>query len=106
MVHTTSILRSSTSYCLNLVKKRDYEHYLSTLLLPKSPFGARRAVFAIRAFNAEVASVRDSVTERGLGEIRMQFWREVLEEVRQGDRVRRHPVVMELAAAVKTFNVN
>jgi len=46
---------------LDLVKKRDYEHFLATLLLPKE---VRRAAVALRAFNVEIASVRDSVTDQ------------------------------------------
>ena len=52
---------SSSKYCIDLVQKRDYEHFLATLLLPKE---IRSAAIALRAFNVEVASIRDSVTEQ------------------------------------------
>jgi phytoene/squalene synthetase len=69
LLHTTIInfnfifVYSSSSYCLDLVRKRDHEHFLATLLLPKE---IRPAALAIRAFNVELASVRDSVTDQVL----------------------------------------
>ncbi len=59
----TFFVYSSSSYCLDLVRKRDHEHFLATLLLPKE---IRPAALAIRAFNVELASVRDSVTDQVL----------------------------------------
>ena len=41
-------------------RKSDYDHYLCSLLLPKS---VQPAVFAIRAFNVEVAQVRHRVNK-------------------------------------------
>ncbi|PNJ44393.1 NDUFAF6 isoform 12, partial [Pongo abelii] len=39
-------------YCLELLRKRDYEGYLCSLLLPAE---SRSSVFALRAFNVELA---------------------------------------------------
>ena len=55
------MFNSSSTYCVDLIQKRDYEHFLATLLLPKE---IRPAAIALRAFNVEVASVRDSVTDQ------------------------------------------
>ena len=41
-------------------RKSDYDHYLCSLLLPKS---VQPAVFAIRAFNVEVAQVCNRVNK-------------------------------------------
>ena len=35
--------------------------------------------FAIRAFSGEVAAALDSVTDRTLGAVRLQFWRDTVE---------------------------
>ena len=48
--------RSDRGHCVDLVRGRDLDGYLCGLLMPD---GARDAYFAIRAFNAEVASVKD-----------------------------------------------
>ena len=53
-----------------IFRKYDYENFLATLLLPKT---ARRAAFAIRAFNVEIAQVctlrSTFVTEQYFGSI-------------------------------------
>lgn len=51
----------NSQYCLDLVQKRDYEHFLATLLLPRE---IRSAAFALRAFNVEIASIRNLVTDQ------------------------------------------
>jgi len=66
------------TYCRDLVRKRDYEHYLTTLLLPES---IRSLAMVLRAFNVEVASVRDSVSDANTGMIRLQFWKDAVEAV-------------------------
>ena len=53
----------------NQVKKSDHESFLCTLLLPER---ARAQAFAVRAFAAEVAAVRDSVSDKTIGMMRMQ----------------------------------
>ena len=51
------------------MKKSDHESFLCTLLLPER---ARAQAFAVRAFAAEVAAVRDSVSDKTIGMMRMQ----------------------------------
>lgn len=43
---------------------------------------ARRASFAIRAFNVEVACIRDQVTNPTIGIGRIVFWRDTINKVR------------------------
>jgi len=50
-----SINESSSQYCLDLVKKFDYEGFVSALLVPQAP--QRTTVIALRAFNIEVCIV-------------------------------------------------
>lgn len=57
---------------------------------------ARKRLIALYAFNAELARVAESVSEPALGEIRLQWWRETLDGVRQGTP-RNHPVALALA---------
>ena len=51
------------------MKRCDHEGFLCTLLLPER---ARAPAFAVRAFAAEVAAVRDSVSDKTIGLMRMQ----------------------------------
>ncbi|OWZ18883.1 NADH dehydrogenase, partial [Phytophthora megakarya] len=55
-------------------RKLDYDGYLCGLLLPLK---TRPSFFAIRALNAEIATIKDSVHSNQItGKIRMQWWRE------------------------------
>lgn len=56
----------------------DLDNYLCTLLLPND---AQRGVFALRAFNVELAKIRESVRDVNLGRMRFQWWRDVLTQV-------------------------
>ncbi|KAK7492253.1 hypothetical protein BaRGS_00016550 [Batillaria attramentaria] len=71
------------SYCTDLVKKYDHENYLCCLLLPKD---LQRAAFAIRAFNVELAQVRDVVSEKKIGAMRLQFWKDTVERLLEAAR--------------------
>ena len=93
---------SSSSYCMDLVKRRDYEHYLTTLLLPDK---IRQMGFALRALNVEIASIRDHVSEEAIGKMRVQFWKDSINDIynkkhiqssQEHVKIPNHPVVIEL----------
>jgi phytoene synthase len=69
-------------HCAALVREADRDRYLATLFAP-APH--RDALFAIYAFNVEIARVRDLAREPMPGEIRLQWWREVLSGLRGGE---------------------
>jgi phytoene synthase len=52
-----------------------------------APAEARADLFALYAFNAELARIADRVTEPGLGAIRLQWWREAIERAASGEAV-------------------
>ncbi|XP_074754791.1 NADH dehydrogenase (ubiquinone) complex I, assembly factor 6 isoform X2 [Athene noctua] len=88
-------------YCAELVRKRDYEGFLCSLLLPAE---SRTSAFALRAFNVELAQIKDSVTQKTIGLMRMQFWREAVEDI-YCDNPPHQPVATELWRAVKRHNL-
>jgi phytoene synthase len=61
--------------CEALVRDADKDRFLSALF---APVQHRRALYALYALNIELARVRDLVREPMPGEIRLQWWREVL----------------------------
>lgn len=101
---------------LLLLRSRDYDGYVSSLLLPEE---ARRSSLALKAFNVELAQagipttpphlrhrllkkivpvgcynrfsrvhvfkVKDSVSQKTLGLMRMQFWKTAIEEIYRDD---------------------
>jgi len=89
------------SYCAREVRDHDHDRYLTALFAPSD---RREAVFALYAFNAEVARTREAVSEPILGQIRLQWWREALEGIYQ-DAVREHPVVEGLSDAVRRYTL-
>ena len=56
-----------------------------------APHDVRADLFALYAFNAELARIADQVTEPGLGDIRLQWWREAVDRAASGESVG-HPV--------------
>ena len=89
------------SYCADQVRRLDRDRFLCALF---APMGMREALFALYAFNAEVARVREAVNEPILGEMRMQWWRDALGQAYDG-RPPRHHVVLALAEAVERFRL-
>lgn len=76
-------------------RKHDFENYLCTLLLDKS---IRRTSFAVRAFNIEIATVQDQISDTKIGEMRFKFWESSLNEIYK-DKIPKHPVLIELYIA-------
>eukprot|EP00521_Asterionellopsis_glacialis_P017564 CAMPEP_0195295606 /NCGR_PEP_ID=MMETSP0707-20130614/17690_1 /TAXON_ID=33640 /ORGANISM="Asterionellopsis glacialis, Strain CCMP134" /LENGTH=354 /DNA_ID=CAMNT_0040356865 /DNA_START=274 /DNA_END=1338 /DNA_ORIENTATION=+ len=83
------------AHCVQVVQQRDREGYVCGLLMPSH---ARQAYFAIRAFNVEIASIKDVAASRSSTsgntnnpppsegsslalQMRIQWWRDALEEL-------------------------
>ena len=68
---------AADSECDRLVKQYDYENYMCSLFLPED---VRSSVLSTRAFNVELATIRDAARNNSLtGRLRFQFWRDVLD---------------------------
>ncbi len=76
------------------VRVADPDRYFSALF---APAGMRPLLFALYAFNAEVARVAETVREPMLGAIRLEWWRETVEGAAKGSP-RNHDVARGLAA--------
>ncbi len=91
-----------TSYCAGLIRRYDSDRYRTVALAPKP---RRDALFALYAFNLEVARTTETVTEPMIGRIRLQWWRECIAGIYAGT-VRRPAVVEPLAHAVQDFGLS
>jgi phytoene/squalene synthetase len=58
--------------------KHDYEHYLCGLLYPTA---VRDGYWALRAFFIELSAVREAVNDPRIGQMRLQFWRDTIDQV-------------------------
>ncbi|HUJ03015.1 MAG TPA: phytoene/squalene synthase family protein [Rhizomicrobium sp.] len=81
--------------CEETVKRFDPDRYWASLFAPPEK---RPLLFALYAFNHEIARVTEAVREPMLGTIRLQWWRDAMTEAREG-RPRTHDVVRAMAAA-------
>ena len=90
------------SYCGDLVRRFDRERYLVDLLASGD---RREALFAIHAFNHELAKTREVVSEPLLGQVRLQWWREAVGRLFAGDAAPPHEVLQPLAAAIERFRL-
>lgn len=84
----------SINACAALVERGDPDRFLAVMA---SPPAARAVLFPLYAFNLEVARAPWVTSEPMLAEIRLQWWRDALEDIRTGKPARRHEVVTPLA---------
>lgn len=82
-----------------LVRAADPDRYFSALFAPAP---ARAYLFALYAFNHEVARVAETAREPMMGAIRLEWWRETVEGARAG-APRNHDVAKGLAALFQGF---
>ncbi|WP_050931315.1 squalene/phytoene synthase family protein [Aestuariivita boseongensis] len=81
--------------CAQLVERGDPDRFLATMAAPVS---ARNVLFPLYAFNLEVARAPWVTEETMIAEMRLQWWRDALEEIARGGPVRKHEVTTPLAA--------
>jgi len=89
--------RQAVEFCAELVRSHDFSRYASTLFVPAEQ---RRALLAIYAFNVEISRVRELVSQPLPGEIRLQWWTDMLAGEGRGG-VEGNPVAAELNLAIR-----
>lgn len=82
---------------MQAVRAADRDRYLSALYAPAEK---RDALLLLYAFNAEIAGVRDRIHEALPGEIRLQWWRDV---IAAGSPATGHPLADALVGTIKTY---
>lgn len=78
------------------LRSADIDRYLSLLLMPRAD---QPDLLTLMLFNAEIAQIRDKVREPLPGEIRLQWWRDVLGGERAGE-AQAHPLAARLIEMV------
>jgi 15-cis-phytoene synthase len=76
------MMQADFEHCAALVREADRDRYLATLYAPAA---RRDALFALYAFAVEIERVREVAREPIPGEIRLQWWREVVAGERVGE---------------------
>lgn len=83
--------------CAAIVERGDPLRFRTAML---APVAQRGALFALYAFNVEVSRAPWVTSEAMIAEMRLQWWRDVLEEIANGAPVRRHEVATPLSEAI------
>ncbi|WFU68442.1 phytoene/squalene synthase family protein [Bradyrhizobium sp. CB2312] len=91
----------TVTYCADLLRSHDFPRYAATLFVPAAE---RRALLALYAFNVEIVRVRDQVSQPLPGEIRFQWWTDLLAGHAHGS-AEGNPVAAELLRAIRDFDL-
>lgn len=87
----------AAEFCAGLVRQFDFTRYAATLFVAPD---VRRALLALYAFNVEIVRVHEHIRQPLAGEIRLQWWTDMLEGRGHG-YVEGSPVASELMRAVE-----
>ncbi len=94
-------VKDAPDFCADLVRSHDFVRYASTLFVPVE---MRRPLLALYAFNAEVSRVREQVSQPLPGEVRLQWWTDMLLGAGHGG-VEGNPVASELLRVIQNFRL-
>jgi phytoene synthase len=99
---------TSEHYCNHSVNQHDHNRYLISLFAKTATM--KRGLWALYAFNYEIAKTREIVTDTTLGLIRLVWWREALRMIynmptEQKRSLDDHPLLPELAKAITEFEI-
>ncbi len=83
------------------LKNQDPDRYFATLVLPEQ---MRSPVQALYAFNADIAGIAARVSEPAPGEIRLQWWVDLLGGAEHG-AVRQNPLAAALLDTIDQFDL-
>ena len=89
-------MQDAYAHCEAVVRAADKDRFLAALFAPAE---RRRHLFALYAFNGEIARVRELAREALPGEIRLQWWRDVLGGEARGE-VSANPIAAALLDTV------
>lgn len=89
--------QSNAVHCADLVRSGDFERYAATLFVKPD---LRRPLLALYAFNLEIARIREHISQPLAGEIRLQWWSDLLAGTAHGEAAG-NPVAAELLHAIE-----
>ncbi len=87
----------SVNDCAEIVRSGDPDRFLAAMAAPPA---ARGVLFPVYALNVEAARAPWVTAEPMIAEIRLQFWRDALDEIADGKDPRRHEVIEPLSEVI------
>jgi 15-cis-phytoene synthase len=94
-------MQDAFTYCESLVRAGDKDRFLAALFAPSAH---RPAVFSLYAFNLEIARIRELAHGPLAGEIRLQWWNDVLLGEGRSEAAG-HPVAAALLATIAKYGL-
>ena len=95
---------NASQYCTDQVRKFDRDRFLCSLFAPSS---VRADLCALYAFNLDVGNIVVTTTEPLIGLMRLQWWRDTLDAVFQGNKAPvGSPVAERLAQVIQQHNLS
>jgi 15-cis-phytoene synthase len=92
-------MQDAFAYCADLIRTADRDRFIASLFAPAD---RRTALHALYAFAAELARVREVAHAALPGEIRLQWWSEVIDHERDGE-ANANPVAAALLATMERY---
>jgi 15-cis-phytoene synthase len=96
-IGTLGAIVDEFAYCAQLVRQADRDRFIASLF---SPAEKRSALHGLYAFNAEIARVREAAHTALPGEIRLQWWCDVIGGER-AEEARANPVAVALLTVIE-----
>ncbi|HEX9857195.1 MAG TPA: squalene/phytoene synthase family protein [Paracoccaceae bacterium] len=84
--------------CAAIVERSDPDRFAACMA---APLAARARLLPLYALNAELARVPWVSAEPMIAEMRLQWWRDALEEITSGDSAQGHEVLAPLAEVIR-----
>lgn len=94
-------MQDAYDYCADLVRQADRDRFIAALFAPMEHRGALHALYA---FASEVARVRELAREPAPGEIRLQWWCDVIGGARS-EEAAANPVAAALLATIERYDL-
>jgi phytoene synthase len=95
-------MEQAFQYCQQRVREADKDRFLASLFAPQE---CRGPLFALYAFDLEVARVRDRITSPLPGEVRLQYWHDLLGGTLHGDAAA-NPVAAALLDTIRRYSLS
>lgn len=97
-------MTADSRYITELVRQEDRDRFLTALFAPAD---RRDDLMALYAFNAELARIRSSVSEMLIGRMKLQWWKDAVENIYAGNGAPKgHPVAEALGRIIIRHNLS
>lgn len=94
-------MSTNENHCMQFLRDVDPDRYLSVLYAPEDKRGSLAALYA---FNAEIARIRDLIHDPLPGEVRLQWWRDLING-REHGAASGNPVAAALLNTIKSHSL-